>query len=140
MIVKIIDIEKLVNRHACFGPDSSFKPHYEVLAIIQSRKRKMYLVEDDPSLYWWDADLFEVIDESIPEDWISVCYKGRFHRLKNANYDFSIPINSYQGPKEFLDNLDFFFDITEEPYEAYWFYCCHLKRNMVSEETDLDIQ
>ena len=72
-------------------------------------------------LYYFDSVLFEVIDNSIPKSWIEVKYK-RFHRFVNKEYDFIISANYYQGPKEFLDNKDFLFDVIEYPPTAYEFY------------------
>lgn len=122
MIVEIIDIDKLTIRHAVFGPDSALKSQYEVYAIRKWYKRMQYLVEDENQLYWWDTDLFRVVEDSIPENGVSVQYK-RFHRFRNKNYDFRIAINFYQGPKEFLENENFFFDIIENRKDAYAFLC-----------------
>lgn len=130
MIVEIIDIDKLTIRHATFGPDSAFKSQYEVYAIRKWYKRKQYLVEGWNRLHWWDTDLFHVVDDSIPEDWVSVQYK-RFHRFKNKNYDFRLAISFYQGPKEFLENENFFFDIIENGRDAYEFFYKVIQEKMI---------
>lgn len=80
-----------------------------------------YLVEDNMRLNWWDADLFNVIEKTIPNTWIKVQYKF-FYKMRNKNYDFSIYIDYFCGPREFLDNKDFLFDIYENPKVAYSFY------------------
>lgn len=135
MVIKIIDLDEFMDRNSLWAPDSYFQSPYEVLAIMRYRRKKRYLVEHGNRLTWWDADLFEIIDEAIPRDWISICYK-KFHRYKNKNYYFNIPINYYHGPKTFLDNPDFFFDILDEPADAYRFYCNHLKKNVITEKFD----
>ena len=38
--------------------------------------------------------------------------------LKNEKYKFSIIIDAYIGPKELIDDTNFFFDIVEEPSAA----------------------
>ena len=122
MVIEVIDLDKLMVRHAIWGSESSFKSQYEVFAIRKWHKRTQYLVENCKRLHWWDTDLFNVVDESIPESWVTVQYK-RFHRFKNKNYDFYISTSFYQGPKVFLENENFFFDIIENAKDAYTFLC-----------------
>ena len=129
MTVKVIDLNKLMDRHATWGSESSFCLQYEVLAIRIRRRKRQYLVENEKRLHWWDTDLFDVIDATVPENWRTVHYK-RFHKFKNEKYDFHISTSFYHGPKAFLDNEDFFFDIIENPISAYEF--C---RNIVNAKT-----
>lgn len=130
MLIKVIDAEKLIVRMADWGHPNSYKHPYEVLAIKESWRILQYLVKDDNRLKWWDADLFEVIDNSIPEDWVEIHYK-RFHRYKNRKYNFVIPTRYYNGPKEFIDSEDFLFNTLDEPALAYDFYkqCISQKTN-----------
>lgn len=128
MIVRIKDLNKLMNRHATWGNESLFCSQYTVLAIRKRRRKTQYLIENDKRLCWWDIDLFDAIDESIPVNWLTVQYK-RFHKFKNRNYDFDISTSFYQGPEEFLQNENFFFDIIENPGDAYEFYCKVMKTN-----------
>lgn len=120
MIAKVVDLNNLMDRHATWGNKSLFGSQYKVLAIRVRRKKRQYLVEHEKRLCWWDADLFDVIDESIPENWLTVQYK-RFHKFKNKNFDFDISTSFYHGPKAFLENENFFFDIIENPVDAYEF-------------------
>lgn len=128
MTIKVIDAYKLMKRHAIWGHPKSFQAPYQVLAIRTRRRIRQYLVEDNQMITWWDMDLFEVIDEAVPENWVVIQYK-RFHKFKNRKYDFKISTNYYQGPKEFLENEDFFFDIYEHPRIAYEFIYQYMKRN-----------
>lgn len=120
MIVKLIDISALQERHAYWGT-RSLNLCFSVVAIGHFRKRRQYLVENSEFLYWWDADLFEVVDETFPAEWVEVQYK-RFYKLRNKKYSISIPLNYYLGPRSFLENADFFFDIYENPRIAYNFF------------------
>jgi hypothetical protein len=128
MTIKVIDAYNLMKRHADWGHPESFQAPYQVLAITKHRRIWQYLVVDDQRLKWWDKDLFEVIDEAVPENWVVIQYK-RFHKFKNRKYDFQISTNYYQGPKEFLENEDFLFDIYENPSVAYEFYYQYFKWN-----------
>lgn len=121
MIVRIIDIENFIMRMAVYGPDDYFKDDYNVLAIRKWHRKWQFLIDDGDRLHWWDADLFEVIDDKTSLDWVEIRYKG-FHKFKNRKYDFLISISYYHGPKAFIENEDFLFDIIEEPKEAYNFY------------------
>ena len=112
MIIKVIDPDTLEKRHAYWGYNPSFEKTYEVLAIKKKNKKKQFLVDDNMELHWWDADLFVIIEDLIPKEWIEIRYKF-FHRLKNKKYDFNIPINYYCGPKSFIEDADFMFDIYE---------------------------
>lgn len=127
MIIKTINAKQLMERHANWGQETSFQETYQVLAIRIRRRKKQYLVADDLQLKWWDSDLFEVIVQAIPKDWITVQY-ARFHKFKNKNYDFDISTTYYQGPQEFLDNEDFLFDIYENPTQAYNYYYQYLQK------------
>lgn len=120
MLVRIIDLVELENRHAYWGISRFPATNYNVLAI-RCWKKKQYLVEDNMILNWWDADLFKIIDDAIPQEWVTIQYKS-FHKYKNPKYNFKIPTTYYQGPKKFLDNQDFFFDIYENPGVAYDYY------------------
>lgn len=126
MKIKVIDPDVLEKKEACWGFSASSQLIYEVLAIKQWRKRKQYLVVYDMRLIWWDADLFDIIEEAIPEDWIDVRYKY-FHKIKNKKYDFHLPIHYYYGPKSFLENEDFLFDTIEYPHSAYKWYLMQRK-------------
>lgn len=121
MQIKVIDAKMLEKRHAYWGYCVSPPVLYEVLAIKKYNKHTQYLVEDNMRLNWWDADLFNVIEETIPNTWIEVRYK-HFYKMRNKNYDFSIHINYFCGPSEFLENKNFLFDIYENPKAAYIFY------------------
>ena len=103
MIIKVIDLNKLMRRNACWGSVSAFSSQYQVLAIRICCNKKQYLVENYKNLFWWDADLFNTIDETIPQNWLIVKYK-RFHKFKNKRYYFRIPTSYYHGPKDFLEN------------------------------------
>ncbi len=127
MIVEIKNLDTLMKRHATWGSVSSFSPQYTVLAIRKRRNKKQYLVENAKRLCWWDVDLFEVVDESIPANWVKINY-GRCHKFKNKKYDFDISTSFYQGPMCFLSNEDFFFDIYENAKDAYEFYLKEKKK------------
>ncbi len=129
MIIKVDDLNKLMDRHATWGSASSFSSQYKVFAIRKWHKKMQYLVENDKRLCWWDKDLFDIVDESIPANWVIVHYK-RFHRFKNRNYDFDISTSFYQGPKAFLENENFFFDIIENTDVAYEFCCKVMQEQM----------
>lgn len=132
MIIKVSDVHELMDREACWGSTNLFPQYYTVLAIMQFRRRKQYLIDFDGRLFWWNANLFKIVDESFPENWIIVQYK-KCHKYKNKKYDFDIPISFYQGPNVFLDNQDFFFDIIENPREAYEFYYDCIKSSLTIE-------
>lgn len=70
---------------------------------------------------WFDVPIdkleLEVLDESIPKNWVENKYK-RFFELRNDKYDFSIPIKTYIGPPEFIEDNDFLFDIYDNPSKA----------------------
>ena len=121
MIIKVTDADALEKRHAYWGFDESSPQHYKVLAVRRSRGKYQYLVDYDRRLHWWDADLFEITDESVPREWTEAKYK-RFHAFKNRKYNFRVPVTYYRGPKEFLANAAFFFDIHENPRTAHEFY------------------
>ena len=121
MKIKVIDASKLEKRHACWGYSIVPTTTYEVLAIKQVHRKRQYLVEDDMRLIWWDADLFNVVEEIIPKEWIKLQYK-RFHRPRNKKYNFKLAMDCFWGPNEFLENEDFLFDIYENPHTAYAFY------------------
>jgi len=121
MQIKVIDARELERRHSYWGYSALPVATYEVLAIKQHRRRTQYLVEDDLRLTWWDADLFNVIETWIPDEWIEIRYSS-FHKLQNKKYNFSIAINYYIGPKNFIENEDFLFDIYENPRTAYEYY------------------
>lgn len=106
---------------AVYASKNYFKDCYNVLAIRKWHRKWQFLIDDGNSLNWWDADLLEVIDDKKPLDWIEIKH-NRFHKYRNNKYDFFISISYYYGPKEFIDNKDFLFDIIEEPINAYAFY------------------
>lgn len=124
MQIKVNDVNELEKRHACWGYSASSVITYEVLAIKQVHKKTQYLIEDDMRLNWWDADLFSVVDKTIPEEWIKLQYKC-FHSFRNKKYNFRIAVNCFWGPNRFLENEDFLFDIYENPRKAYAFYKTH---------------
>lgn len=120
MKVKVRNFDKLMNLHAAWNKIPLYT-EYSVLAIQKWHRKKQYLIIDENKIVeWWDDVFLEVIDESVPKNWVSVKYKN-CHKFKNKKYDFSIPISFYQGPKAFLQNEDFFFDIYENSIEAYHF-------------------
>ena len=123
MQVKVIDVKLLEKRCAYWGYSviDANKTTYQVIAIRRQYRKTQYLVEDDMRLFWWDEDLFIVTDYTIPDGWIEIKYKY-FHKFQNGKYDFKIPINYYLGPKCFVENKDFMFDIYENPRIAYTFY------------------
>ena len=121
MRIKVIDPEKFEERQAIWGYSESFETTYEVILVLRYHKKKYYLVDYESRLFLWNADLLQVIEETVPADWIEVEY-SYFHKLKNDMYDFYFPINYYLGPKRFLENKNFLFDIYENPDRAYWFY------------------
>ena len=114
-------------------PDDLKRP-FQVLAIIRCRKEWFYLVEYEEWLTWWKKDWVEVIDDFIPSDWIITQY-SKLHKIKNANYDFKLKINYYQGPKVFLENKNFLFDISENPDTAYEFYYQYWREHVNGEGT-----
>lgn len=121
MKIKVIDVYELEKRHACWGYSTLPINTYEVLAIKQAHRKIQYLVEDDMRLTWWDADLFNIVEETIPKEWVKIKYKC-FHSLQNKKYNFKIVMNCFWGPNTFLENEDFLFDIFENPHTAYVFY------------------
>lgn len=112
--------DELERRHACWGIHSR-SHEYQVLAITHQRSISKYLVEHDNRLDWWDADLFLLVDNTIPNEWVEIHLK-KHQKFQNPKYDFDISISYYRGPKAFWDNINFFFDIYENPSVAYEFY------------------
>lgn len=121
MKIKVVNPDELMERHAIISNTKYFQLDYEVIAIRKTGHRWQYLVDFNQCLEWWDKDLFEVTDDALPKDWVIIQF-GRFHKFKNKKYDFNIPTSYYQGPKEFIENEDFFFNIIENPAIAYAFY------------------
>ena len=95
-----------------------------VYAIVTFNK-KTELEQDTPKRF--KAELFTVIDDSYPDYWMSKSW-GKHNKIKNKHYDFYIMIESYLGPKEFIENPDFLFDIYENPDRAYQFFYDVLKK------------
>ncbi len=127
MQIKVIDDDVLEKRTACWGFCSLNEAVFEVLAIKQYHRKKQYLVEYDNRLFWWDEDLFFIVNDNIPKEWVEIRYKY-FNKLRNSNYCFKIPISYYLGPKCFMENENFMFDIYENPRDAYAFYYGETKR------------
>ena len=121
MLIMLRDADKLERRHACWGIRCDKGTFFSVIAVSEQRKIRKYLVEHDNRIEWWDADLFVVIDHTIPNDWVEATYR-KHYKLKNPKYAFNISINYYLGPQSFLDNRDFLFDIYENPHSAYVVY------------------
>lgn len=103
------------------------KNKFEVHAIKKSKNGNQYLFVIYNGLFWWDADLFDIIDNNTPEYWINKSF-GRFGKLKNKQYDFSIDISEFTGPKELIENTNFLFDIYEYPSVAFQFFCDVIKK------------
>ncbi|KPU42964.1 hypothetical protein OXPF_37330 [Oxobacter pfennigii] len=120
MLVKGDDMKKLEKLNAWF--DVSFDSlELEVFAIAKFSKTIKYLLIIENSWpEWVDSRYFKVLDESVPIYWISNKYNF-FFKLKNNKYDFSIPIRSYMGPPEFIENSEFLFDIYDNPSKAHEF-------------------
>ena len=122
MTIKVKDLAAFETRHAEWSGTRVLHTEYEVLAIRRvDAKRWQYLVEDQQRLKWWDADLFAVVEERLPADWITEEYTRR-HWYDHPDYNFRIPARAYHGPKAFVENRNFFFDIHENPQAAYEFY------------------
>lgn len=124
MIVKCNDVKKFQKLNSWFDVPIN-KLEFEVLAIIKHSKITKYLFLIEKSVlhtnesvpYWFDSQYFEVLDENMPKNWVENKYK-RFFELKNNKYDFSIPIQTYIGPPEFIEDNDFLFDIYDNPSKA----------------------
>lgn len=124
MKIKVINKQRLEKEHNYYEPEYEF----EVYAIAKFGRENYFLVNIYNGLFWWKGKLFKIIDNSTSEDWVNVKFKY-FNRIKNLNYNFSIPLNNYIGPKEFLENKDFLFDIYENPSYAYEFFYDFLKKD-----------
>lgn len=115
MIVK----NKEIKKHFYNSPLRDFKvkkTKYEVYAIILEKRIFKYLLRIDGDIGFYDSNLFEVIDDSIPEFWIFKKYKYN-NKIQNNRakylyeYMFSIIVDAYFGPKEFIEPNDFLFDV-----------------------------
>lgn len=127
MIVKINDKTAFEKKHAFYGIDLKDNK-FEVQAIRKHRKQFQYLIFAYGTLDWWYADLLGIIDDNVPNNWVKIEYK-KSHKFKSENYDFCISTEFYNGPKEFLENKNFLFDIYENPSIAYEFFYQYLKTN-----------
>ena len=116
MIVKCNDIKKFEKLNAWFDVPID-KLELEVFAIKISKITEYLLLIENSFPYWFDSRCFEVLDASIPKNWVKNKYK-RFFELRNDKYDFSIPIKTYIGPPEFIEDNDFLFDIYDNPSKA----------------------
>ena len=127
MIVKINDKSTFEKKLAFYGYDF-YSDSFEVQAIRKRRKEFQYLICVNSGLFWWYADLLSILDDNVPVNWVKIEYK-KSHKFKNKKYDFRISTEFYYGPKEFLENEDFLFDIYENPSIAYEFFYQYLKKN-----------
>lgn len=94
------------------------KEIYEVIAIIMQKKKILYLVQEDGGIpYLYEAKFFDVIDDKIHDYWVFKHYKYN-NVIKSKKHMFSIILDMYIGPKELIDNIDFFFDIIDEKENA----------------------
>lgn len=101
---------------------------YEVIAIVIQKKQICYLVQEKNMITLYNEKHFEIIDDKIPDYWIFKYFKYK-NLLKNQKYMFSIVLDTYIGPEEFITNSNFFFDIYENPEKANQFLYDTLKKH-----------
>lgn len=101
---------------------------YDIYAIADFGKGSCYLTLDCYKVWWYETKYFNIVDDRIPSSWVKIEYKKRY-KLKNKGYDFTIPIKSYYGPKELIDDPTFLFNIDENLELAYQFLISFLENN-----------
>lgn len=120
--------------------ESLGRSEVDVIAIMKSYGRCSYLILVTEAggwtyLEWIGADKCDIVDKSIPYNWINNTWTPIRPFCKEDNrYDFDFRITKYVGPKCLLFDPDFLFNIIENPNEAILFY-----NNSVQKEHQKDI-
>jgi hypothetical protein len=128
MKVKLRNREEFSKREFIDAMIISGERDYDVYAIVDFGKGPCYLTLDCNKVWWYEAKFFKIVDEKVPSYWVKIEYK-RWYKLKNKDYDFSIPIKLFYGPKELVDDPTFLFDIDENLELAYHFLISFLKKH-----------
>ena len=126
MEIKIKDVNSFAKNNGIIMYDK-ITEIYEVVAVLTQKKKVYYLIKYDgiPRLY--ESKFFDIISEKIPDYWIFKYFKYN-NVIKNKKYMFDITVDMYMGPKELIDNDNFFFDIIDEPQEAIYILYDTLKK------------
>ena len=85
--------------------------------MITQKKKVYYLIEDCEIPHLYESKFFDIINEEIPSYWIFRYFKYN-NVIKNKKYMFNFTLDLYMGPKELIDNTNFFFDVLDEPQDA----------------------
>lgn len=99
----------------------------EVLAIVSQKQRIYYLIYIEGITHLLEEKYFEVIDAKIPDYWIFKYFKYN-NVLKNNKYIFNIILDMYIGPKELINDKNFFFDVVENTDDTNQFLYDTLKK------------
>lgn len=116
MLIKIKDEKQFVKKNGFILYDK-FPEFYEVLAIIANKKEVKYLVQDNGIPVLYNAEYFEIVDDTVPSYWIFRRFKYN-NIIKNKKYMFDIGIDMYIGPSDYINDPDFLFEVFENPEEA----------------------
>lgn len=96
----------------------------EVYAIVTFLKKKHYLIFMNNDVNYIDGNEVSVIDSTIPSDWIYREFRKPY-KIERA-YDMYgsdvMKIEQYLGPKEFLDDPYFLFNVLFYPNETVEFF------------------
>lgn len=115
MKISCLDKKKLEKKEGISGLD--LKNNIFNVVTIVVMKGKIYYLLSIGEQFWvrlYSADLFEVVDNSLPSYW-KYRYYGFKNKLKNKEYDFDLYVDAIIGPKELVENDKFVFEIYENP-------------------------
>lgn len=101
-----------------------FNNEYEVFAIVQMKKDKFYLIFINGQLQFVNVKICNIVDETMPKDWV-IKYFNKGYTIKQHydifGYDY-ITIKEYYGPKIFINDKYFLFNVYFNPSEANKFF------------------
>jgi len=93
---------------------------FEVNAIITFDKEKSFVFCDRNRAKLCKARLFNILDYDTSANWIRLYYpKERL--IENNKYDFNIGLKEFYGPKDMIEDENFFFDLIENDDKAFDF-------------------
>lgn len=116
MLIRVKDKKLFIKKNGFILYDE-VPDFYEVLAIIAKKKEIKYLVQENGIPTMYTAKYFEILDDVIPNYWIFQYFKYN-NIIKNKKYMFDIGIDMYIGPKDYINDPDFLFNVFEDPKVA----------------------